>query len=211
MCRSHSTPRPTICPTLPVDVENNRPWRCITKPPRRHTTPTPWSGDSNYGREKEVDSSLFNILFWVFSVPVFCIFYSCICCCHEKAPSDGADTTINREIGSVHPPEAPPYTEGTTTPYGSIDQADNSLPTYNQALSMPSSYGHMPVPLLAPSLDDGRSPPAYSEINMQLSISAIRVSTVGWAARSPVASDDKILVTGHITRSSAISPIRKRL
>ena len=102
-----------------------------------------------------------------------------------KVPSDGADTTINQEIGPVQPPEASPHTEGTTTPYGSIDQAEESLPTYNQALAMISSNGHTPVPLPAPPLDHGRSPPAYSEINIQLSTSAGRLSTVGWAAHSP--------------------------
>ena len=130
---------------------------------------------------------LINILVLAFGVSILI----CVMCMYwgvKKAPSDGADTTINQEIGPVQPPEASPHTEGTMAPYGSIDQAEESLPTYNQALSMPSSYGHTPVPLLAPSLDDGRSPPAYSEINIQLSTSAIRVSTVGWAARSPVTS-----------------------
>ena len=165
----------------------NRVRRRATTPLRRYTTTTPWSGHGNYGREKEADSSSSKHLYWIYSASIF-ICVVCIYCCHKMAHSDGADTTINQEIGPVHPPEAPPYTEGTTTPYGSIDQAEESLPTYNQALSMQSSYGHTPVPLSAPSVDDGRSPPAYSEINMQLSTSAIRVSTVGWAARSPVSS-----------------------
>ena len=165
----------------------NRVRRRITTPHRRYTTTTPWSGHRNYDREKEADSSWIIILSWVFSVSIL-ICVVCICCCQKKAPSYGADTTINQEIGPVQPPEASPHTEGTTAPYGSIDQAEESLPTYNQALSMPSSYGHTPVPLPVPSVGDGRSPPAYSEINMQLSPSAIRVSTVGWAARSPFVS-----------------------
>ena len=156
-------------------MENNSSWRCITNPPRRHTT-----------TEKETYISLFQELFLLIGLPIY-FFVVCICYCN-KNDGDGADTTINREIGPVDPPEASPHTRGTTAPYGSIDQADDSLPTYDQALSMPSSYGHSSVPLSAPSLDDGRSPPAYSEINMQLSTSALRVSTVGWATRSPVAS-----------------------
>ena len=137
----------------------NRVRRRITTPPRRYTTTTPWSGHRNYGREKEADSSSIKHLAWMFSVSILiCV----LCICHKKATSDGADT--------------------------SIDQAEESLPTYSLALSMPSFHSHMPVPLPAPSLDDGRSPPAYSEINMQLSTSALRVSTVGWATRSPVAS-----------------------
>ena len=172
----------------------NRVRRRATTPHRRHTTPTPWSGNRNYDREKETDNSSINYYYTIFLIclGVFTAPITVCCVCflsrNMKVPSDGADTTINQEIGPVQPPEASPHTEGTTAPYGSIDQAEESLPTYNQALSMPSSYGHTPVPLLAPSLDDGRSPPAYSEINMQLSTSAIRVSTVGWAARSPVAS-----------------------
>ena len=158
---------PAIGPRLAADVENNRPWR--------HSTPTPWLGHRNYGRETEVDSSSINILSWVLSASIFVCFV-CICCFNKKAPIDGADTTINHEMVPVQSPEASPHTEDTTTPYGSIDQEEESLPTYDQALSMPSSYGHTPVPLPAPSLDDGRSPPAYSEINMQLSTSAIRVS-----------------------------------
>ena len=133
------------------------------------------------------ESSSIKHLSWLFSVSIF-ICVVCICCCRKKAHSDGAETTINQEIGPVQPPDASPHTEGTTAPYGSIDQAEESLPTYDQALSMPSSYDHTPVSLSAPCVDDGRSPPADSEINIQLSTSAIRVSTVGWAARSPVAS-----------------------
>ena len=178
------TPRPTKCW---YGDWRNRVRRRATTPLRRYTTTTPWSGHRNYGREKEADSSSIKHLSWMFSVSIF-ICVVCICCCRKIAHSDGAETTINQEIGPIQPPDASPHTERTTAPYGSIDQAEESLPTYNQALSMPSSYDHTPVPLSAPSVDDGRSPPAYSEINIQLSTSAIRVSTVGWAARSPVAS-----------------------
>ncbi|KAI0231636.1 hypothetical protein LSAT2_018018 [Lamellibrachia satsuma] len=193
--RAHTTIRPTHTRTPRPRSRLFREWlnrqrRRTTTPPRRHTTPTPWSGHRNYDRDKEAGNTstgLYSVIITVGAIPViFCCI--CIIASKKKYPSDEADTTINREIGPFQPPEASPHTEGTTAPYGSIDQADNSLPTYNQALSMPSSYGHTPVPLSAPSLDDGRSPPAYSEINMQLSTSAIRVSTVGWAARSPVAS-----------------------
>ncbi|KAI0216027.1 hypothetical protein LSAT2_031915 [Lamellibrachia satsuma] len=131
------------------------------------TTPAINDRSNNYQGDPSTHEGVAPTTFLIFmSVPLVLLLY-----CYHKGklkpipsdtPSDQevespddleVESPVDLEIGPTQISEASSHSEDIPPPYESIVLAVDSLPSYYDALAMPSPNGSMPVPLPAPSVN----------------------------------------------------------